>query len=159
MHHFTHYHFISDTFNVFPSPKLYVLPRYVNKPRISSTESENTSTNCTRTLLQRMATGNLEEMLQEEPLDYGKTLPWDEQKWLLGPWYMKLVPWFKPWNQCVSSWLKTSIVGKKVTGKKETKKRNRKKSYRKKNYKKHKERNTKKSNRTKRNRKKVTGKK
>ena len=31
------------------------------------------------TFLQRAAAGSLEEMLQEEPLDYGKTLPGDEQ--------------------------------------------------------------------------------
>ena len=45
------------------------------------------------TLLQRTAADSLEEMLQEEPLDYGKTLPCDEQsfgQWLLGRWCMQL---------------------------------------------------------------------
>ena len=43
--------------------------------------------------LQRTAAGSLEEMMQEEPLDYGKMQPWDEQSfgpWLLEHWHMKV---------------------------------------------------------------------
>ena len=46
------FHFIrpSVCLSVRPSPKLYVMPRYVTKPRISSTGSSYYSTNCTRNI-------------------------------------------------------------------------------------------------------------
>ena len=103
--------YLNDQSMAYTSPKLYIMTRYVTKPRILPPNQTTHQQTVQETLLQRTAAGSLEEMLQEEPLDYGKTMPWDEQpfgQWLLGSWYMELVPWFKPRNQCVSSWLKTS---------------------------------------------------
>ena len=93
--------------SVRPKPEIPSIDLYMG-PLVHSTNRDHFTA---KTFLQRTAAGSLEEMLQEEPLGYWLTPPWDEQsfgQWLLGPWYMKLVPWFKPRNQCVSSWLKTS---------------------------------------------------
>ena len=82
----------------------------LTKPRISLTESDYSSTNSARNTSPKNGCWQPWRNAAERTPRLWKKLPWDEQsfgRWLLGRWYMKLVPWFKPNNQCVSSWLKT----------------------------------------------------